>query len=325
MVEYKTEEINLENIKKPSVELLVNIADPARAFVVSQLPFVQGVGLARLEFIIASHSKIHPMVCIEPEKITDKAVRAQLDELTSAYSNYQEYFVSTLSQGIATIAAAFYPRPILVRFSDFKSNEYRNLIGGQFYEPTEHNPMLGLRGASRYYSPLYKKAFSLEVKAIKRVRESMGLINVNVMVPFVRTVPEAQRVLGLLKDQGLNQDGLKIFMMVEIPSNVILLDQFAQLFDGFSIGSNDLAQFTLAVDRDSALLSAKFNETDEAVLALMKVAIEKAQKNKKYIGICGQAPSDYPHIAQLLIEWGINSLSLNPDAVIPFLLEEKRN
>ncbi len=321
-VEYIVKEIDLEHLKKPQVELLVNIADPARSFVVSRLPFVQGVGLARLEFIIANQIKAHPMAFVAPEKITQQAVLDKVDDLAGAYKNYEDFFVESLAQGIATIAAAFYPRPVLVRFSDFKSSEYRNLIAGQFYEPAEHNPMLGLRGASRYYSPLYKKAFQLEVKAVKRVREVIGLTNVNVMVPFVRTVAEAQTVLEIIKDAGLDRKDLKIFMMVEIPSNVILLDQFAQLFDGFSIGSNDLAQFTLAVDRDSALLSQEFNETDEAVLMLMKDAIEKALKNKKYIGICGQAPSDYPHIAQQLIEWGINSLSLNPDAVISFLLEE---
>ncbi len=310
--------------KKSPVKLYVNIAAPDQAYKTSQLP-VDGVGLARLEFIITNHVQVHPMAFIEPEKVTDAKTRKALKKLTVAYKNPKQFFIEKIAQGIGTIAAAFYPRSVLVRFSDFKSNEYRGLMAGRYFEPVEENPMMGLRGASRYYHPLYEPAFKLECQAVRYAREKMGLSNINVMVPFVRTVQEAQKVMAILTDHGLvsGKDGLEIFMMCEIPSNVILLEEFAKHFDGFSIGSNDLTQTTLSVDRDSGLLAPLFSEKDPAVMWMLEQAIVRARKAKKPIGICGQAPSDHPEIARFLIEKGITSLSLNPDSVIPFLMQLK--
>ncbi len=320
----KTTHSELTTIKKAPVSLYVNIAAPDQAYKTSQLP-VDGVGLARLEFIITNQLRVHPMAFIEPHKVTDTKTKKILKALTVSYSNPHEFCVEKIAQGVGTIAAAFYPRPVLVRFSDFKSNEYRGLIGGSYFEPIEENPMMGLRGASRYYSPLYEPAFKLECEAIRYAREKMGLTNINVMVPFVRTPQEGGKVIEILRSQGLvsKKGGLQIFMMCEIPSNVILLEQFAQHFDGFSIGSNDLTQTTLSVDRDSGLLAPLFNEKDPAVLWMLEQAVTRSRKAKKPIGICGQAPSDHPEIAQLLIQWGITSLSLNPDTVIPFLMTIK--
>jgi pyruvate,water dikinase len=317
---FTIKKINKTKLAQPPVELMVNIGDPEQAFAVAQLPSLSGVGLARLEFIIASTIKVHPLACLG-HKIPDKRVQKQLDALAAAFKSKKDFFVEQLSYGIATIAAAFYPKPVIVRFSDFKSNEYRNLLGGSFFEPHEENPMLGLRGASRYYSDLYKNAFALECKAMKKVYFDKGLNNIIMMIPFVRTVQEAERVLKLLADNGLKRrNGLKVYMMVEVPSNVILFDEFCTLFDGFSIGSNDLTQFVLAVDRDSALVAPLFDERNEAVKKMMAWAIEGARACKKHIGICGQAPSDYPELAKFLIKEGITSLSLNADAIIPFLL-----
>ena len=317
---FTIKKINKTKLAQPPVELMVNIGDPEQAFAVAQLPSLSGVGLARLEFIIASTIKVHPLACLE-QKIPDKRVQKQLDALAAAFTSKKDFFVEQLSYGIATIAAAFYPKPVIVRFSDFKSNEYRNLLGGSFFEPHEENPMLGLRGASRYYSDLYKNAFALECEAMKKVYFDKGLNNIIMMIPFVRTVQEAERVLKLLADNGLKRrHGLKVYMMVEVPSNVILFDEFCTLFDGFSIGSNDLTQFVLAVDRDSALVAPLFDERNEAVKKMMAWAIEGARACKKHIGICGQAPSDYPELAKFLIKEGITSLSLNADAIIPFLL-----
>ncbi|MCX5921789.1 MAG: phosphoenolpyruvate synthase [Candidatus Dependentiae bacterium] len=311
----------LTTLPKLPVELMVNVADPDNAFTSGLLP-VDGVGLARLEFIINNVIKIHPMALLHPEKITDKKTQDTIEALTYGYSDKKEFFIDRLSQGVGMIAAAFYPRPVIVRLSDFKTNEYRNLIGGSYFEPEEENPMLGFRGASRYYNERYREAFALECAALKKVREGMGLTNVKVMVPFVRTVTEAERVLQEMAKHGLERgkDGLKIIMMCEIPSNVILIDEFSQLFDGFSIGSNDLTQLTLGVDRDSESLSKLFDERDPAVLAMLRMAVEGAKRNKKHSGICGQAPSDYPEVAQFLIDLGIDSLSLNADSVLPFLL-----
>jgi len=309
----------LKDLPKLSVDIMVNSADPDGAFELSFLP-VTGVGLARVEFIINNAIQIHPMALLEPEKIEDKEIKHKIDALTVAYPDKKSFFIDTLAQGVGTIAAAFYPRPVIVRLSDFKSNEYRNLIGGVYFEPEEENPMIGFRGASRYYSEQYKSAFALECAALKKVRDEMGLTNVQIMVPFVRTVPEAQRVLQEMEQHGLQRgnNDLRIIMMCEIPSNVILIDEFSKHFDGFSIGSNDLTQLTLGVDRDSQLLADLFDERDPAVKKMFMLAIKGAQAHKKYIGICGQAPSDYPEIAQFLIAQGINSLSLNADSVMPF-------
>lgn len=321
-LKFSVKELTLEDVPKPPVPIMMNIADPDSAFAFSFLP-TSGVGLARIEFIISNVIKIHPLALLYPKKITDKKIIKKINTLTAAYANKPLFFVDQLAYGIATIAAAFYPRPVIVRFSDFKTNEYRNLIGGNYFEPEEENPMLGLRGASRYYHPLYEAAFLLECAALVKVRTSMGLNNVKIMVPFVRTATEAQRVVDIMKKHGLerDKDDLELIMMCEIPSNVIVIDEFSKYFDGFSIGSNDLTQLTLGVDRDSELLAPLFNERDPAVMMMMALAIEGARRNKKQIGICGQAPSDYPDIAQFLIEQKINYLSLNPDSIVPFILQ----
>lgn len=323
-VSFRVETVDTKTIAKPPCPLMVNVADPASAFSVSQLPYVSGVGLARVEFIIAHTIRAHPMAFVKTEMIRDPMVIQELDQLTAAYASKQEFFIDSLAQGVATIAAAFYPRPVIVRFSDFKTNEYHDLLGGKFFEPAEHNPMLGLRGASRYYNPLYEPAFALECAALKKAREYMGLTNIIPMIPFVRTVEEAWRVITVMRKNGLVQgvDDLKVYMMVEIPSNVLLIDDFCKLFDGFSIGSNDLTQMTLAVDRDSALLAPLFDERDKAVKKMCSMVIEGVKRHKKPIGICGQAPSDYPEFAQFLIEHGIDSLSLNPDSIVPFLVQK---
>ncbi len=280
-----------------------------------------GVGLARIEFIINSAIKVHPMACVHPEKITDAKIRETVEQCALGYKTLPEFFVSTLAQGIGTIAAAFYPKPVIVRTSDFKSNEYQNLIAGTYFELKEENPMIGLRGASRYYNENYQEAFVLECAALKKVREEMGLTNIKILIPFVRTPQEGQKVVGILAHEGLKQgtDGLEIIMMCEIPSNVILIDKFGTVFDGFSIGSNDLTQLVLGVDRDSGLLTSMFDERDEAVQQMMSSAIAGAQRNNRYIGICGQAPSDYPEIARSLIAQGIDSISLNPDSIVSFI------
>ncbi len=319
-LEFEKETIALDTIPQAPVKVLLNIASPERAYAYSSLP-VEGVGLARLEFIISNEVQVHPMALVSPETINDPKVLKKVQAVTAAYKSPQEFFVKKVAEGVGTIAAAFYPRSVLVRFSDFKSNEYRGLLGGSQFEPVEENPMMGLRGASRYYHELYRDAFTLECEAIKYVRESMGLHNVNVMIPFVRTLKEAEKVVELLKTNGLvsGRNGLEVYMMCEIPSNVILIDEFAKFFDGFSIGSNDLTQTTLSVDRDSGLLASVFDERDAAVTKMLSLAVHGAHYAGKPIGICGQAPSDYPEVAQFLIEEGINSISLNPDSVIPFL------
>jgi pyruvate,water dikinase len=312
--------IELKKVPKLSTKILVNIADPDTAITAGMLP-VEGVGLARLEFIITNVVQVHPMALIHSEKILDESVKNKINEITCAYENKKQFFVDTVAYGIGMIAAAFYPRPVIVRLSDFKTNEYRNLIGGVYFEPLEENPMLGFRGASRYYNAAYKEAFALECAALKKVCENMGFDNVKIMVPFVRTVAEGCKVIEAMRANGLEQKnhGLQIIMMCEIPSNVLLIDQFSKIFDGFSIGSNDLTQLTLGVDRDSHMLASLFDERDEAVQKFLTMAIQGAHAAGRPIGICGQAPSDYPEIAQFLIAQGIDSISLNIDSVLPFL------
>lgn len=319
-INYSIKETPLTDIPASPVSVMLNIADPDSAFQTSFLP-VNGVGLARLEFIISNVIKIHPMALLHSEKIIDKKIKTEIDSLTAAYSNASDFFVEQLACGIGMIAAAFYPRPVIVRLSDFKSNEYRNLLGGQYFEPIEENPMIGFRGASRYYHEQYREAFALECAAMLRVRKNMGLSNVKIMVPFVRTPEEAEKVIKEIESHGLvrGTDGLELVMMCEVPSNVILIEQFSNYFDGFSIGSNDLTQLVLGIDRDSTLVAPLFDERNEAVKKMMLMAIEGAHRAKKYIGICGQAPSDYPEIAEFLMKSGIDSLSLNADSVIPFL------
>lgn len=320
-LEIKTKETQLKDIPKLPTKLMINIGDPDRAFTNSFLP-VSGVGLARVEFIFSSTIKIHPMALIEPEKVEDKEVLKEIDSITAAYPSKKDYFIDCMAQEVATIAAAFYPRPVIVRTSDFKTNEYRDLIGGKYFEPVEENPMLGFRGASRYYNPLYEPAFALECAALKKVREVKGFQNVIIMIPFVRTVQEGKKVLDIMKEHGLGQgeNGLEIIMMVEVPSNALLIDQFSESFVGFSIGSNDLTQLTLGVDRDSALIAHLFDERNPAVLDMMRMSIEGAHRNGRYIGICGQAPSDFEEIRTFLIDLAIDSMSLNPDSVLPFLM-----
>jgi pyruvate,water dikinase len=327
-IPFEKQKLPLKKIPKLKTHLMVNVADPDIAFAAGMLP-VDGVGLARIEFIIANNIGIHPMALIELEKIMDKKIRERIEKLTADYKDKKQFFVDKLAQGISMIAAGFYPRPVIVRLSDFKTNEYADLLGGSYFETLESNPMLGFRGAARYTNERYKDAFALECKAIKHARELMGFDNIKIMVPFVRTIEEAEATCDALAKHGLargsakkKQLPLELIMMVEVPSNVILIDEFAKLFDGFSIGSNDLTQLILGVDRDSAILSTVFDERDPAVKQAIIDAIDGAHKAKRPIGICGQGPSDYPEFAQFLIEHKIDSISLNPDVVITFLLSQ---
>ncbi len=317
LLKFEIRKHDLKRIPATHTKIMMNVGDPDQAFDFSFLPN-DGVGLAREEFIINSTIKVHPKALIEYDKIKDRNVKEQIDELTKGYTDKTQFFVDKLAEGIARIAAAFYPKKVILRFSDFKSNEYANLIGGHLYEPKEDNPMIGWRGASRYYKEGYRDAFALECKAIKKVRDEMGLRNVRVMIPICRTIEEGRKVLAEMKRNGLEQHkhGLEVYAMCEVPSNVILADDFLDIFDGFSIGSNDLTQFTLAVDRDSELVADVYDERNEAVKALIEHVIRIARKKGKYIGICGQAPSDYPEFAQFLVQCGIESISLNPDTVI---------
>ena len=313
---YKTEKIDIKTLPRTKTKIMMNIGQPDTAFLQSRIPN-QGVGLAREEFIISSYIKIHPLALINYKKLHGPA-KKEIDDLTFGYKDKKQYFVDKLTEGIATIAAAFYPKDVIVRFSDFKSNEYANLIGGHIYEPQEENPMLGFRGASRYYSKGFKEAFALECRAILKAREEMGLNNIKTMIPFCRTVEEGKTVLKIMEQNGLKQhkNKLEVYVMSEIPSNVILAEEFAEIFDGFSIGSNDLTQLTLGLDRDSAIMSKNFDERNEAVKKLIKQAITAAHKKNRKIGICGQAPSDKPDFAEFLVENGIDSISLNPDSII---------
>lgn len=309
--------LNVESMPELSVKVMLNVGNPDRAFSFQSVPNA-GVGLARLEFLISNSIGIHPKALLQYDTLTDPALKKLIDEKTAAYASPVEFYIERLKEGIATIAAAFYPKPVIVRLSDFKSNEYANLAGGSIYEPHEENPMLGFRGAARYVSESFADCFALECIAVKRVREDMGLTNVEVMIPFVRTVSEASNVITALKKQGLERgkSGLRIIMMCELPSNALLANEFLEYFDGFSIGSNDLTQLTLGLDRDSGLVAAQFDERDAAVKALLHMAISACKKQGKYIGICGQGPSDHQDFAEWLMQEGIDSLSLNPDSVL---------
>lgn len=318
---FQVEEIELDQLSWTRTKILVNVGNPEHAFSLSALP-VDGVGLAREEFIIANEVKIHPLALTRFESIPDSETKEKINALTRGYENREEYFIDKLAQGIAMIAAAFYPREVIVRLSDFKSNEYANLLGGKYFEPTESNPMIGFRGASRYYNAKYRDGFALECRALVRVRQDMGLNNVKVMIPFCRTVEEGELVLKEMAQNGLphGQNGLEVYVMCELPSNVFNVDRFADIFDGFSIGSNDLTQLILGLDRDSEIVADLFDEKNESVKAAITMAIKGAHKAGRKIGICGQAPSDYPEFVRFLIDNKIDSISLNEDAVLKTLL-----
>jgi pyruvate,water dikinase len=311
-------EVNLEDIPQTHTRIMMNIGEPAAAMRWWKLP-AEGIGLARMEFIINNIIKVHPMALVKFDQLKDPKAKRTIEELTRGYARKTDYFVDHLARGIAKIAASQYPQPVIVRMSDFKTNEYADLIGGEAFEPEESNPMLGFRGASRYVSDLYKEGFALECAAIKQVREELGFDNVIIMIPFCRTLEEADRVLAVLAEYDLKrgENELQIYVMAEIPSNILLAEEFARRFDGFSIGSNDLTQLTLGVDRDSYLLASLFDERNEAVKGLIRDLIVRAHRSGSKVGICGQAPSDYPDFAAFLVEAGIDSISLNPDSVIP--------
>jgi len=316
-VAFHVERTEQEDLERPATKIMVNLGNPDLAFSTSFLPN-DGVGLARMEFIVSESIKAHPLALLHPEQVTDPETRRQLAHLTRGYEDGESFFVQRLSEGIGTIAAAFWPKPVVVRMSDFKTNEYASLVGGAAFEPHEDNPMLGFRGASRYAHPAYAEGFALECRAMVRVRDEMGLTNVVLMLPFVRRVDEAERVLARMAELGLERgrNGLQIYAMCEIPNNVILIDRFAKLFDGFSIGSNDLTQLTLGVDRDSELVAFDYDERDEGVKEMIRLAVEGCRRNGIHSGLCGQAPSDYPDMAQYLVELGIDSMSLNPDTLV---------
>ncbi|MCD6255570.1 MAG: phosphoenolpyruvate synthase [Deltaproteobacteria bacterium] len=324
-VEYEVEQLDLKKLPKTKTKIMMNVGIPEKAFFQGQIP-CDGVGLAREEFIINSHIGIHPLALIHFDELKKRAnkdkkiakIVKQIEEKTKGYTNKVDYFVEKLARGIGRIGAAFYPKDVIVRLSDFKTNEYANLIGGNLYEPHEHNPMIGWRGASRYYDETFKPAFGLECKALLKARDEMGLTNIKVMVPFCRTPEEGRKVIEVMKEYGLVQgeNGLEVYVMCEIPSNVILADEFCDIFDGFSIGSNDLTQLTLGLDRDSELVAHLYDERNEAVKRLVSKVIEIAKKKGRKIGICGQAPSDFPEFAEFLVRCGIDSISLNPDVVI---------
>lgn len=315
-MEWEEEEIDFNKFEEPETEVMLILADPAMAYGYSSYP-VKGVGLMRLEFVINNTIQIHPLALLNFEKLKDQEAKDKIEKLTVSYDDKRLFFVEKLAEGVATIAAAFYPREVIVRMSDFKSNEYANLIGGSEFEPAEENPMLGFRGASRYYSKEYRDGFKMECDAMKIVRDEMGLNNVKLMVPFCRTVEEGKRIVNLMGDYGLKQgwNDLEIYVMVEIPSNVLQAEEFAEIFDGFSIGSNDLTQLTLGLDRDSALVSNLYDEQNTSSRQMISMAIERAKKKNRKIGLCGQAPSDFPEFTKFLVEQGINSISFNPDAV----------
>ncbi|WP_194721446.1 phosphoenolpyruvate synthase [Noviherbaspirillum malthae] len=314
---YQVYHTDLSSLPRPQTSLMVNLGNPDLAFKTGLLP-CDGVGLARMEFIVAEHIKVHPMALLHPERVTDAATREEIAALVRGHGRPADYFVQRLAEGVGTLAAAFYPRPVIVRMSDFKTNEYASLLGGQWFEPKEANPMIGFRGASRYAHPAYAEGFALECAAMKFVRERMGLVNVKLMIPFCRRVQEAEEVLQAMSRHGLQRgdNGLEIYVMCEIPNNVLQIDAFARLFDGFSIGSNDLTQLVLGVDRDSDLLAFDFDERDPGVKEMIRLTVEGARRNGRHSGICGQAPSDYPEMAEYLVELGIDSISLNPDSLL---------
>jgi pyruvate,water dikinase len=311
--------LDLHELRRPKTKVMMNVGNPEEAFALAATPN-DGVGLAREEFVVTSYIKVHPLALVNYPDLQDPAVKAQIDAITAGYGpeDKPQFFVDKLAQGAATIAAAFYPKDVILRLSDFKTNEYANLVGGRPYEPVEENPMIGFRGASRYYDRRYRAGFALECQAVKKVRNEMGLKNLKVMIPFCRTVDEGRRVQDEMAKHGLRrgEDGLEVYVMCEIPSNVILADQFAEIFDGFSIGSNDLTQLTLGVDRDSEIVAHVFDERNEAVKRMVASVIRTAKTKGRKIGICGQAPSDYPDFARFLVEQGIDSISLNPDTVL---------
>lgn len=316
LLDFEIQQTDLSQLAHPKTKIMMNLGNPDKAFSLASLP-VDGIGLARMEFIINEYIKVHPMALIHPEKLDD-ATRLKIAAMSTAYDSPTDFFVKTLAEGVATIAASVYPLPCVVRMSDFKTNEYATLLGGSFFELAEDNPMIGFRGASRYTHPAYAEGFALECLAMKRVRDEMGLTNVKLMIPFCRRVEEGEKVLEAMAAHGLRQgdNGLEIYVMCEIPNNVILIDAFAKLFDGFSIGSNDLTQLTLGVDRDSQIVAFDFDERDAGVKEMIRMAVEGAKRNGRYSGICGQAPSDYPEMAEYLVELGIDSISLTPDTVL---------
>jgi pyruvate,water dikinase len=316
-VAFHVERHEISLAARPRTQIMVNLGNPDLAFKTSMIPN-DGVGLARMEFIISESIRAHPLALLHPDRVTDAATRADLAALTTGYADGATFFVERLAEGIGTIAAAFYPKPVVVRMSDFKTNEYASLLGGAAFEPVEDNPMLGFRGASRYTHPAYAEGFDLECRAMRRVREDMGLTNVVLMLPFVRRVDEADQVLARMAELGLarGRNGLEVYAMCEIPNNVVLIDEFARRFDGFSIGSNDLTQLTLGVDRDSSLVAFDYDERDPGVKQMIRLAVEGCQRNGVHSGLCGQAPSDHPDMAEFLVELGIDSISLNPDSVV---------
>lgn len=317
ILEFRVDQVSLSQSSRPRTKIMMNVGNPDEALRLSFLPS-DGVGLARMEFIISTAIKIHPMALVDFEKLSDQTVKEQIQSLTPNYQDKSQFFVDRLAEGVGLIAAAFYPRDVIVRMSDFKTNEYANLLGGKLYEPVEENPMIGFRGASRYYDPRYRDAFALECRAMKKARDEMGLTNVKLMIPFCRTVEEGRRVQAEMAKNGLHRGdrGLELYVMCEIPSNVLCAAEFAEIFDGFSIGSNDLTQLTLGVDRDSEIVAHIFDERDLAVKRMITSVIETCKKTGRKIGICGQAPSDYPEFARFLVELGIDSLSLTSDVVV---------
>jgi pyruvate,water dikinase len=327
-LEFDVQRTNLKSLPRPRTKVMMNVGNPEEAFSLSFIPN-DGVGLAREEFIITTYIKVHPLALLDYERLTDAGVKTQIDALTAGYTDKPQFFVDKLAQGVAMIAAAFYPKDVILRLSDFKTNEYANLVGGRAYEPAEENPMIGFRGASRYYNPRYQAGFALECRAVKKVREEMGLTNLKLMIPFCRTIEEGRRVQAEMEKHALKRgvNGLELYVMCEIPSNVILAEEFAEIFDGFSIGSNDLTQLILGVDRDSEIVAPIFDERNAAVKKMIAQVIAVCCAKKRKIGICGQAPSDYPDFAQFLVEQGIDSISLNPDTVLKTtvaILEKER-
>ncbi|MGE5655873.1 MAG: phosphoenolpyruvate synthase [Actinomycetota bacterium] len=322
LIPFEIEETTLNDLPKTRTQILMNVGNPQEAFRLSAIP-CDGVGLARLEFIIANHIKVHPLALLHFDQVKDEKVQQEIAKLAEGYHKKADFFTDKLAQGIGTIAAAFYPKPVIVRFSDFKSNEYANLLGGSQFEPQEENPMIGWRGAARYYDSNYREAFALECEAMRRVRDEMGLANVIPMIPFCRTPDEGRKVLAEMAKHGLERGkhGLQVYVMCELPSNVLLVDQFSEVFDGFSIGSNDLTQLTLGLDRDSALIASIGDERNEAVQRMLQMAITGAKEGGRKVGICGQAPSDYPEVARRLVELGVDSMSLNPDSVLKTILD----
>jgi pyruvate,water dikinase len=309
--------VSPDALPRPRTEIMVNLGNPELAYHTAMLPN-DGVGLARMEFIISEYIGVHPMALVRPEKVVSREARNDIARLVRHYARPADFFIEKLAEGVGTIAAAFYPRPVIVRLSDFKTNEYASLIGGAGFEPKEQNPMLGFRGASRYAHPAYAEGFALECAALARVRNEMGLTNLRIMVPFCRRAAEAEQVIATMAQHGLKRgdNGLEIYVMCEIPNNVIAIDAFAKLFDGFSIGSNDLTQLTLGVDRDSEIVAFDFDERDPGMLEMLRLAVTGARRNHRHVGICGEAPANYPEIAQFLARLGIDSISVNAASLL---------